>query len=116
MEQSLRPATGLICGAVVSLVLSCCSVEAAENPEGQPTAPPRTALLWEPIRASSAVEKKMPGLPSQVVRFDATEGTWMNVDVSPNGDMIVFDLLGDLYLLPIAGGDAFPLTTGRSCS
>ncbi len=36
----------------------------------------------------------------------------MNVDVSPNGEMVVFDLLGDLYVLPIEGGDAAPLTTG----
>ncbi len=36
----------------------------------------------------------------------------MNVDVSPRGDALVFDLLGDLYLLPITGGDAKALTSG----
>ena len=35
--------------------------------------------------------------------FDTTEGTWMNVDVSPDGRQIVFDLLGDLYMMPIDG-------------
>lgn len=38
----------------------------------------------------------------------------MNVDVSPDGTTLVFDLLGDLYLLPIDGGRASPLTTGRA--
>ena len=28
----------------------------------------------------------------------------MSVDVEPDGQHIVFDLLGDIYLLPIAGG------------
>jgi len=41
-----------------------------------------------------------------------TEGTWMNLDVSPDGQEIVFDLLGDIYLLPIAGGDAKILREG----
>ena len=39
-------------------------------------------------------------------RFTVTEGTWMSVDVSPDGQVIVFDLLGDVYTLPIAGGKA----------
>ena len=46
------------------------------------------------------------------IPLDVDEGTWMSVDVAPDGSEIVFDLLGDLYLLPIAGGEAKPLTTG----
>jgi len=41
-----------------------------------------------------------------------TEGTWMNLDVSPDGQEVVFDLLGDIYLLPISGGDAKILREG----
>jgi imidazolonepropionase-like amidohydrolase/Tol biopolymer transport system component len=38
----------------------------------------------------------------------------MSVDVSPNGRTIVFDLLGDLYTVPITGGKAHPLTSGTA--
>ena len=52
-----------------------------------------------------------PG-PWTTVPIDTTESTWSSVDVSPDGRTIVFDLLGDLYAVPIAGGDAKPLTEG----
>ncbi|KAA5546672.1 amidohydrolase family protein [Adhaeribacter rhizoryzae] len=52
--------------------------------------------------------------PSKEVSFTTTEGTWMNLDVSPDGKEIVFDLLGDIYSLPITGGEAKLLTGGRS--
>ena len=48
------------------------------------------------------------------VTIDVTEGTWMNLDVSPDGREIVFDLLGDLYVLPIEGGEAAALTSGMA--
>ena len=50
--------------------------------------------------------------PTKQVAFRTDEGTWMDVDVSPDGTHIAFDLLGDLYLLPIAGGNAKRLTSG----
>ncbi len=52
--------------------------------------------------------------PGSVVTFTTDEGTWMSLDVHPAGDRIVFSLLGDLYLLPIAGGDARRITSGPS--
>jgi imidazolonepropionase-like amidohydrolase/Tol biopolymer transport system component len=53
--------------------------------------------------------------PTSALEFETTEGTWMNVDVSPDGRTIVFDLLGDLYSMPIegaGGGLATRLTSG----
>ncbi|MHA7627203.1 amidohydrolase family protein [Corallococcus sp. M7] len=55
-----------------------------------------------------------PGVASSQVPIDVREGTWMNVDVSPRGDEILFDLLGDIYALPIAGGEARALTSGAA--
>jgi tricorn protease-like protein len=52
--------------------------------------------------------------PVTKLAFDTTEGTWMNVDVSPDGQQIVFDLLGDIYVMPVDGAanGAKRLTSG----
>lgn len=42
--------------------------------------------------------------------LELTEGTWMSVSV--HGEQLVFDLLGDLWSLPLAGGEATRLTEG----
>src|SRR5690606_1082898 len=55
-----------------------------------------------------------PGGPVRVLEYEAAEGTWMHVDVSPDGRHLVFDLLGHLYEVPVAGGVARRLTEGRS--
>ena len=46
------------------------------------------------------------------VEFTVNEGTWMNLDVSPDGKEIVFDMLGDIYKMPISGGEATLLRGG----
>jgi imidazolonepropionase-like amidohydrolase/Tol biopolymer transport system component len=48
--------------------------------------------------------------PVTKLAFDTSEGTWMNVDVSPDGKRIVFDLLGDIYTMPIEGSGAAAAT------
>ena len=53
-----------------------------------------------------------PGQRTRQVPINVSEGTWMNVDVSPDGRTIAFDLLGDLYVMPIAGGRPTRLTSG----
>jgi imidazolonepropionase-like amidohydrolase/Tol biopolymer transport system component len=50
-----------------------------------------------------------PGVPA-TVSLNTRTGTFMSVDVSPDGKQLVFDLLGEIYLLPIEGGIAKPLT------
>jgi imidazolonepropionase-like amidohydrolase/Tol biopolymer transport system component len=48
------------------------------------------------------------------ISFTTSEGTYMNVDVSPDGSTVAFDLLGDIYLLPIQGGTSASLTSGSA--
>jgi len=45
-------------------------------------------------------------------QFTTNEGTWMNLDVSADGKQIAFDMLGDIYIMPITGGKATALRTG----
>jgi len=44
------------------------------------------------------------------IDFTTNEGTWMSVDISPDGAWIVFDLLGHIYRMPAAGGEATAIT------
>ncbi len=46
------------------------------------------------------------------VPLSTDEGTWMNLDVSPDGKEIAFDMLGDIYIMSAAGGEAKPLRSG----
>ena len=74
----------------------------------------RTPPPAAPKEAVKPEEKKWdvtaPFGPTSTLAFDTSEGTWMNVDVSPDGARLVFDLLGDLYTMPIAGSGATPAT------
>lgn len=53
-----------------------------------------------------------PELPLKSYSFTVSEGTWLNIDISPDATTIVFDLLGDIYSLPVAGGTAQVLRSG----
>lgn len=59
-----------------------------------------------------AWDVNQPPGPQKEVPIDVSEGTWMNLDVSSDGKTIVFDLLGDLYTLPISGGEATRISAG----
>ncbi|OJJ23967.1 amidohydrolase [marine bacterium AO1-C] len=61
-------------------------------------------------------KKKLP-LPlkaARTVKFTAKQGTWISVDVHPNGKEIIFDMLGNIYTIPMSGGKATQITKGMA--
>ncbi|MGJ8663951.1 MAG: hypothetical protein ACSHWU_09880, partial [Marinicella sp.] len=78
------------------------------------------SLLYLPLTANSEENKSekwdvnnAPGI-KKMVNINTSTGTWMNVDVSPDGRLIVFDLLGDIYTMPFAGGQAKNITNSMA--
>jgi imidazolonepropionase-like amidohydrolase/Tol biopolymer transport system component len=80
----------------------------AQHPAPAETAKPG-AVAGEAKKEEKWDVNKPPGTRTNVA-IDVDEGTWMAVDVSPDGKEIAFDLLGDLYVIPMAGGEARALT------
>ncbi len=75
------------------------------------------AMLAQDNTEKKDSTKKKEGLTLEAARkvhLKTNEGTWLNLDVSPNGNTIAFDLMGDLYLLPMQGGKATQLTNGMA--
>lgn len=58
--------------------------------------------------------KNLPLDPGRIIEFNTTEGTWMSLDISPDGKHIVFDLMGDIFRIPASGGKAEQITDGMA--
>ena len=56
----------------------------------------------------------LPLAADRTLAIDMTVGSWISLDVSPDGQTVVFDHLGDLFTVPITGGDATQLTSGMA--
>ena len=116
------PRSPLVCSVVCPLVLVALSTSActphATTPPPLAHTPAPGPVVPAPKASPDAVAPKWdvadpPGAETDVA-IDVREGTWMSLDISPDGKEISFDLLGDLYTLPIAGGEAKALTTGMA--
>ena len=73
------------------------------------------AVASAPLAAqqpSGPKKPELPLVPGRTAEFTTSKGTWISLDVSPDGQTIVFDLVGDLYTLPIGGGKATRITHG----
>ncbi len=78
---------------------------ATQGGPGAPVAAPADPKKWD-VSARNA--------PGREVPIDTRSGTWMSLDVSPDGREIVFDLLGDIYVIPMGGGEARAITSGHA--
>ena len=58
------------------------------------------------------MQELLPLRPTRTLAFTTKVGNWMSSDVSSDGKTIAFDLLGDIYTMPMAGGKATALTRG----
>src|SRR5207248_6356462 len=59
-------------------------------------------------------KKGLPLKSDRKVEFTTDEGTWLSLDASPDGKTIVFELLGDIFTLPIEGGQAKLISGGMA--
>ncbi len=78
-----------------------------------PATPPSSAAdAAKPDKPEKWNVNAPPGVATRQIRIAVDNGTWMNVDVSRDGKMIAFDLLGDIYTMPIAGGTPTRIAEG----
>lgn len=99
------------------LALACPATAQVPEPAPPPVVPPaETPVATPPADEAKAEEAKWdvqnPPGPSRDIPIDVTRGTWMSLDVSPDGQTVVFDLLGDIYVMPISGGEARAIASG----
>lgn len=71
-------------------------------------------LLLAQAEKPAAAPKKLPLTPERTIEFTTDEGTWLSLDLAPDGKTIAFELLGDIYTMPAAGGEAKPILTGMA--
>ena len=76
--------------------------------------PGARAQETEPGASDAKKDEGLPLEPGRTFRLDTDEGSWLSLDVSPDGRTLVFDMLGDLFTLPMSGGAATRITSGMA--
>ena len=61
---------------------------------------------------AAAKTSSLPLATPRALKFTTDEASWISLDVAPDGKTIVFDVLGDLYTIPVTGGKATRITSG----
>ncbi len=100
--------------SLVSAAPRVCAQEPANREKQLQDAQKKVEQLQESAKKPETWDVEGDHGPSTTIEFDTDEGTWMSCDVSPDGKQIVFDLLGDIYQMPFAGGRAQLLSGGAS--
>ncbi|GMQ81771.1 MAG: hypothetical protein BMS9Abin05_1207 [Rhodothermia bacterium] len=97
----------------LSLVLACFILNVG-IPDAQAQDEDNTEAVDDSTKSRIDEKADLPLPAERKLTYSATEGSWISLDVSPDGQQLVFDFLGDLYTLPISGGKADTLTTGMA--
>lgn len=71
-----------------------------------------TEVKIDSTQTEKEEKKDLPLKAERKIKISTDNGSWLSLDVSPDGQSIAFDMLGDLYLLPINGGNAERITEG----
>ena len=104
--------------AIASLLISLPAAYAAESdtPLASNQVDSKTSDLKniEDEKADEKWEVNNPPGDKKTIKIKTNQSTWSNVDVSPDGKTIIFDMLGDIYTMPVDGGKAKPLTQGMA--
>jgi len=93
----------------ISVAIALCVIPFIAAAQDKPA---DTAKKASDTTRKTAPNSDLPILPTRQASFTTDEGTWMSLDVSPDGKTIVFDLVGDLYTVPMSGGKATRITSG----
>ena len=109
MIRALTP-PGRQCRAALTALLALAMFGIA--PVSGPAKPAEDAPAGSSEKKRAKLDVNAVPENARRVEFTTDEGTWISVDVSPDGKVLTFDLLGDLYQLPIAGGKAKRITSG----
>ena len=64
--------------------------------------------------ADAVRNRSLPLITNRTLAFTTSEGTWLSLNLSSDGRTLVFELLGDLYTLPVTGGEATRITSGQA--
>jgi Tol biopolymer transport system component/imidazolonepropionase-like amidohydrolase len=67
---------------------------------------PGGAFAQETPEAKAAWDVLNPPFKLSSVSIDTDETTWSSLDITPDGKKMVFDMLGDIYIVDLAGGEA----------
>jgi Tol biopolymer transport system component/imidazolonepropionase-like amidohydrolase len=111
--------TRSVAGLVASLLAAAVS---AQTPPPNETAPPSQVAdspvplgpgpSGLPPTPPARPRQVLPLVPTRTISFTVDEATDLQPDLSPDGKTMVFAILGDIYRLPAAGGEARPITRG----
>ena len=103
VERSHPAAHGLLSASLVAAAITACTAAVAAQ----------TAEQNDSSAQAAGRANGLPLIPTRTLDFTTNEGTWISLDLSPDGETILFELLGDLYTLPVSGGSATRITSGQ---